>query len=308
MNNFEILKSLCDEYKIPHDVISMQSDNESESSFVKISRNGKNLYSRYGFLSVFPNTAFTHEIAKSKWLTTKFLALEGISTPASLLVTNDSLVDPKITSNLKYPFVLKPYRGARGLDVSIINSLEQLTAVHSAADKQAKWLIEEYIEGQEFRVLLYKGTVLCWYKRESAHILGDGTQTLATHLDNTDINSQVRAATKEKYKDRLDEVLPLGAKINMLQATNLTRGGSYSEVNQTTTPQLETWAQSIYKAVPLCVCGIDVISTSGDLNDIESLKLIEINADPSLSVPFEHFGSGFVFKRVWEPILEEYFG
>ncbi|MEI9958331.1 MAG: ATP-grasp domain-containing protein [Ferruginibacter sp.] len=82
---------------------------------------------------------------------------EGISTPAYALIHNEDDVEGDC-KHLKYPLFVKPAKAGDSLgvdDKSLVHNLKDLQEkVHSIIDEYGPLLVEEYISGREFTVML----------------------------------------------------------------------------------------------------------------------------------------------------------
>ncbi len=82
---------------------------------------------------------------------------EGIGTPAYALIEDENDVEAEC-SHLKYPLFVKPAKAGDSLgvdDKSLVNNLEELKQkVHSIIEEYGPLLVEEYIGGREFTVML----------------------------------------------------------------------------------------------------------------------------------------------------------
>ncbi len=88
----------------------------------------------------------------------KYVAFtEGVKTPNYVLINNDVDVE-KECKNLRYPLFVKPAKAGDSLgvdDKSLVNNLDELkTKVSLIIDEYAPLLVEEYIDGREFTVML----------------------------------------------------------------------------------------------------------------------------------------------------------
>lgn len=83
---------------------------------------------------------------------------QGVNTPAYVLI--ESLEDISSCSLLRYPLFVKPSKSGDSLGVddgSLVNSYEELTQkVISIFDEFGPVLVEEYIDGREFTVMLIR--------------------------------------------------------------------------------------------------------------------------------------------------------
>lgn len=83
---------------------------------------------------------------------------EGVSTPEYVLIENKQEDIEKLCSNLRYPLFVKPHKAGDSLGVdhsSLVRNREELKQkVNAIIDEYAPLLVEEYIEGREFTVML----------------------------------------------------------------------------------------------------------------------------------------------------------
>jgi D-ala D-ala ligase C-terminus/SET domain len=82
---------------------------------------------------------------------------EGINTPACALINSEDEVEAECR-HLKYPLFVKPHKAGDSLgvdDKSLVHNLEELKQkVQSIIDEYGPLLVEEYISGREFTVML----------------------------------------------------------------------------------------------------------------------------------------------------------
>ena len=82
---------------------------------------------------------------------------EGINTPAYALIENEEDIEAEC-KHLKYPLFVKPAKAGDSLgvdDKSLVHNLEELKQkVHAIIDEYGPLLVEEYISGREFTVML----------------------------------------------------------------------------------------------------------------------------------------------------------
>jgi len=81
---------------------------------------------------------------------------EGINTPAAALI--DEETQPEDCSHLRYPLFVKPGKSGDSLGIDehslVHNAAELKTKIQSIIGEYAPLLVEEYIEGREFTVML----------------------------------------------------------------------------------------------------------------------------------------------------------
>lgn len=83
---------------------------------------------------------------------------EKVSTPEFVLIEDKNQNIESACSKLRYPLFVKPHKAGDSLGVdhsSLVRSLEELkTKVNTIIDEYAPLLVEEYVEGREFTVML----------------------------------------------------------------------------------------------------------------------------------------------------------
>ncbi len=83
---------------------------------------------------------------------------EGVSTPEFVLIEDKNQNIESACCKLHYPLFVKPHKAGDSLGVdqsSLVRNLDELkTKVESIIDEYAPLLIEEYVEGREFTVML----------------------------------------------------------------------------------------------------------------------------------------------------------
>ncbi len=83
---------------------------------------------------------------------------EGVSTPEFVLIEDKSQNIESICSKLRYPLFVKPHKAGDSLGVdnnSLVKNLSELKSkVDNIIDEYSPLLVEEYIEGREFTVML----------------------------------------------------------------------------------------------------------------------------------------------------------
>jgi D-alanine-D-alanine ligase len=82
---------------------------------------------------------------------------EGVNTPAYALIENEDDIEVEC-KHLKYPLFVKPAKAGDSLgvdDKSLVHNIEELKQkVHGIIDEYGPLLVEEYISGREFTVML----------------------------------------------------------------------------------------------------------------------------------------------------------
>lgn len=204
-----------------------------------------------------------------------------------------------IINDIGYPIVIKPLDGNHGKGASInVNNFEDAKAgLFFAQQYSRKVIVERFITGYDFRVLVINNKVVAAAKREPAHVKGNGTNTIGELIatenrdprrgyghenvlteitvdrDTTDL------LTKKGYT--LDTVPADGEVVYLKSTANLSTGGTSIDVTDKMHPANVFLSERIARVIGLDVCGIDIMAE----NLTEPLKvnggvILEVNAAP----------------------------
>ncbi|MFT5184241.1 MAG: cyanophycin synthetase, partial [Flavobacteriales bacterium] len=198
-----------------------------------------------------------------------------------------------------YPLVIKPINGnhGRGITANINNWEEALVAFESAKEVSRAVIVERFIVGEDYRLLVINYKLVAAAKRTPAGVTGDGKSTIQELIDvvNSDprrgyghekvlTQITVDAMTENIIKDagrKLDTVLPDGEWMGLKDTANLSTGGTSTDVTDVVHPYNVFMAERIAKLIGLDICGIDIMTTdiSTPLHETGG-AILEVNAGP----------------------------
>ncbi|MBS3816571.1 MAG: cyanophycin synthetase, partial [Candidatus Thermoplasmatota archaeon] len=124
------------------------------------------------------------DVAKNKLLAKKTLYEGGFPVPRGEVAgSEDEAVE--IAGDLRYPVALKPVRGHHGKGViGDLRSEEELRVAYSISDKYSdRVLVEQFVEGDDYRFLVVNHEVVAVAKRVPPHVVGDGKSTIEELVD-----------------------------------------------------------------------------------------------------------------------------
>ena len=198
-----------------------------------------------------------------------------------------------------FPLVVKPVGGnhGRGITVNIKNYDDALVAFHAAKNVSPKVIIEKYITGEDYRLLVINNVLVAAAKRTPANIVGDGKSTIKELVD--EVNKDPRRGyghenvlTKITINDLTktiiaakgyteDSVPAEGEMVILKDTANLSTGGTAEDVTDIVHPSNVSMAERISKIIDLDICGIDIMTTdiSQPLEDTGG-AVLEVNAGP----------------------------
>jgi cyanophycin synthetase len=238
------------------------------------------------------------ELASDKEETNKILASLGLPVPKQELVQSEEAA-VKAARRLGFPVVTKPYNGnhGRGISIRLMDDDEVRAGFVAAREHSRSVIVENFVSGDDHRLLVVNGELVAATKRTPGHVVGDGTRTIAELVDivNQDPRRGVgheKVLTKIQL-DREAEMMmervgctaasvPKADEIVYLRSTaNLSTGGTATDVTDIIHPDNRDMAVRAIRAIGLDVGGVDFLSP----NIAESYKTIgggicEVNAAP----------------------------
>lgn len=266
---------------------------------------------------------FAVEIAGDKRATKAILGESGIQVPKGTTVFDEQELKSAIDW-LGFPIVIKPLDGNHGKGASInINDLKDAQKGLAEAKKYSSGVIvEQYITGSDFRLLVVNGRYVAAAMRTPAMVTGDGTSTIR-QLINQENKDPKRGIGHEKSLTRIqidkhtrsllksrnlstDSVLKKGEKLYLKSTANISTGGTATDVTDLVDPYNILMAERIAGLVGLDVCGIDVMTTdiAIPLNETRG-AVLEVNAAPGFRM---HISPAYGLPRnVAEPVIDMLF-
>ncbi|MBD3157345.1 MAG: cyanophycin synthetase [Candidatus Lokiarchaeota archaeon] len=240
------------------------------------------------------------KIAQLKSMTKDVLKMGGLPVPeGSAVETWDE--GKAVIEDIDGSFAIKPVDSSKGRGATTnLRSVESARkAFDSARNFSDQVLIEEHVEGRDYRVLVVGKKVVAVSERKPASVTGDGEHTVEELIDevNADpmrgeghelpltkitIDEQTRLCLR-KQQLNLDSTPEQGRKVILKTTANLSTGGVAIDKTDEIHPVNETIAIRAARLLGMDVCGVDVIAP----NVTESWyqnggRIIEINASPGL--------------------------
>lgn len=204
-----------------------------------------------------------------------------------------------IINRIGYPIVIKPLDANHGKGVSInVNNYEDaLAGLLHAKNYSRKIIVEKFISGYDFRVLVIDNKVVAAAQRVPANIKGDGEHNIQQLIDIenqdprrgyghenvlTEITVDRDTMSLLERKNYGLETVPAKNEIVFLKSTaNLSTGGTSIDVTDMMHPENIFLSERISRVIGLDVCGIDIMAP----NLTQPLKesggvILEVNAAP----------------------------
>ena len=245
-------------------------------------------------------SAISQSIAQDKELTKKLLDAAGVPIPFGRPVLDEDDAWAA-AEEIGLPVVVKPQDGNQGKGVTVnIVSRDHLQIAYAAASSiSSSIMVERYLPGHDFRLLVVGGKVVAAARRDPPQVIGDGVHTVRELVEivNSDPRRSEGHATA-LTKIRLDEIAlarlsiqgfstnsvpPKGSRVILRNNANLSTGGSATDVTDDVHPEVAARAVAAAQMIGLDICGVDVVCDSL-LKPLEAQGggVIEVNAAPGL--------------------------
>ena len=199
------------------------------------------------------------------------------------------------------PVVIKPRDGNQGKGVTVnIERREHLEAAYAAAaERSSDVLLERFIPGHDFRLLVVGKQLVAGARREPPQVIGDGEHTVRQLVEQVNADPRrgdghATSLTKIRFDDialgRLamqgldaDSVPPAGMRVVLRNNANLSTGGTATDVTDDVHPEIAARAVEAAQTIGLDICGVDVVCESV-LVPLEEQGggIVEVNAAPGL--------------------------
>ncbi|MDQ3232935.1 MAG: cyanophycin synthetase, partial [Pseudobdellovibrionaceae bacterium] len=244
--------------------------------------------------------AIAVDIACDKALTKQFLRDAHIPVPAGAVVR--SLHEALQTlRDFSPPLVVKPLDGRQGKGVSLnVMTPEDMVKafVHASEYGSSSIVIEEMLQGHDYRVLVVNGKMVAASQRVPPRVMGDGLHTIS-ELVAIENQNPLRGEGHEKPLTQiicdgialdclkrqgydLYSVPAEGTVVWMRESHNLSTGGTARDVTDLVHPQTKRVCERAAEAIGLDICGIDLIATDIALPLTRQNGIIELNAAPGI--------------------------
>ncbi len=238
------------------------------------------------------------ELACDKEDTKYLLEQAEVLVPRGDIISRESSLE-EACRYVGFPLVVKPIDGnhGRGITVNIKNYEDALTAFREAKEVSRKVIIERYVTGEDYRLLVINNVLVAAAKRTPARVIGDGKSTIKELVDEvnrdprrgyghenvlTQITINNLTKTILAAKGYTEDSVPKKDEIVVLKDTaNLSTGGTAEDVTDIVHPSNVSMAERISKIIDLDICGIDIMTTdiSKPLEETDG-AVLEVNAGP----------------------------
>ena len=264
---------------------------DAEAGYFRLTFGGRAITCRES-LSEF-TTAIAMSRCADKTLTLRLLKDAGLSVPAQT-VAKGGKSNRDFLRRCK-SLVIKPATGEQGkgvsVDVRTVKAMESAIAYAGKSGDQV--ILEQYVKGEDLRIVLINYEVVAAAIRRPARITGTGRHTIAELIERQSqrrarmtggesripMDSETKRCVKESGY-QLTDYLPKGKSLTIRKTANLHTGGTIHDVTEKIHPGLTSAAIVGAKALAIPVVGFDFIVPTISRSDY---VIIEANERPGLA-------------------------
>lgn len=216
-------------------------------------------------------------------------------------------------NQLGFPVIVKPNSGRQGAGVvKVFNQKEFYRAAKETFKKDNIVLVERYVSGKDYRLLIFDNQLVAAYERIPLSILGNGKSTVRELLESKakkllrlgrdiklDINDFRLPMILKRHKLKWTSVPAKDQHIHLLDNANLSTGGESVDVTSFVHPTFAKVAIQITKDMGLRLCGVDLMIKEDISKPAKkgNYFVLEINSSPGI----KHYHSmGVKQKQVIE--------
>ena len=263
-------------------------------------------------------------IASDKQLTKTLLDQAGVPVPAGDTVTSLEQAQ-RVARRLGGPVTLKPLDANQGKGVSIdCRTPDEVARAYEHARRYGRQVIvEDYLEGRDYRVLVTGGRIAAASWRRPPCVSGDGRSSIRelVELENRNpargeghTNILTRIPLDELAREALarqgydfDTVLPEGGHADLRGNANLSTGGTAEDVTDLLPEETRDICIRAARTIGLDVAGIDIICRD-IAQPLRAQKggIIEVNAAPGIRM--HQYPSRGTPRDAGDAIAEALFG
>ncbi|AMN53059.1 GNAT family acetyltransferase [Labrenzia sp. CP4] len=264
---------------------------DAEGGFFRLSYGGRSVACRES-LSEF-TSAVAMSICDDKATTRRIVQRAGVNVPDQILAGSADEIAAFLDQHGSV--VVKPARGeqGKGIAIGLTTTEDVMAAVEVARTYSNDVLVEEFVTGQDLRLVVIDYKVVATALRKPAEVTGNGKATIGELIE---IQSRRRSAatggeSRIEVDDevlrcltangfQLEDILPEGKTLPVRRTANLHTGGTIHDVTGETHHTLIEAAIKAARAIEIPVTGIDLMVKDPRQPEY---RFIEANERPGLA-------------------------
>ncbi len=239
-------------------------------------------------------------VSRDKLLTKRLLRQLRLPTAEGRLVR--SAADAWAAAcEIGLPVVVKPRNAdyGNGVSLDLMTEAQVMAACDRARECRPEVLVERQLAGVPHRLFVVNDAVVAAARREPAHVVGDGRQSVSALIDEANRDPRrgdspdvplypisvdpplVSALAKQEL--RLDSVPAAGRIVNLQLDPSECRAETILDVTDRVHPDVSAVAIDAVRAVGLDVAGVDIVAVDiGRPLEEQGGGILEVNAGPAI--------------------------
>ncbi|MGZ4048170.1 MAG: cyanophycin synthetase, partial [Bacteroidia bacterium] len=238
------------------------------------------------------------DLASNKDETKRMLKDAAIPVAKGVCISSPDDLEEAVR-NVGFPLVFKPLDGNHGKGASInVKTMEEAVAAFEHAKKYSrKIIIEKFITGFDFRILVINNRFIAAALREPAHVIGDGKSTIQQLIDQENLDPRrgyghenvlteisidretMDQLAKKEYT--LNTILKKDELCYLKGTANLSTGGTSTDITDIVHPHNIFICERISRVIGLDICGIDIMASNlSEPLETTGGVVLEVNAAP----------------------------
>ncbi len=248
-------------------------------------------------------------IMENKLITKTILMKQGIRVPIGRTFDEGAQAKAAFKDFTDLDIVIKPKSTNFGVGISIIRGNRSVGDFEQAVEDSFRFdtsvIIEEFIDGKEFRFLIIDYKVVAILHREAANVIGDGWRTIWELVEEKNRSplrgigyktplEKIKAGSIEESflilqgKD-FGSIPGKGEQVFLRKNSNISTGGDSIDFTDDVAEIYKEIAVKAAKAVGAKICGADIIirdpMVAPSVTDLEdSYAVIELNFNPAIHI------------------------
>lgn len=237
-------------------------------------------------------------ITRDKHLTKTMLAQAGIAVPHGQVFDNEERALSYFRSRSTAQ-VVKPLAGEGGYHVTagITDEATFSVAWRRTAAHSRKIVVEDFVAGDEIRVILIGDEVVAAVCRVPAYVIGDGVHTVKVHAEQKNRERMSNPLLRrypikgfdqlEIDRRKLSDIPGPGERVRLSTVSNIALGGESVSVIDVLHPSILEFARKTASAIAdATLLGLDIIVKNFLAEADGNACILEVNSNPAIATPY----------------------
>ena len=280
-------------------------DHRENNSIIEFKKHGKKEYI-VGATQTRKDNYIVHYLTNDKFESKEILQKNKLKTPKGIMISNklsEEQLEDLYENYEEKAIVIKPRTTNGGVGITVFatppTKSQFLKAVNYAFEFDNDVLIEQYVQGEEYRFLVVNGKCISVVTRRSAQVIGNGKDTIEKLIEKKNkeewhvlldtklkIDSPLRTHLTKTGRT-LEDIPKKGEVVKLRKNSNCSTGGESISLTDKVPERFKRIAEKAAKAFESYVCGVDILISDLDKDDY---CILETNADPGYDInqwPYE---------------------